>query len=139
MYHFVQATNEMKKIQIRAHVLILKLKKRPILNPKEIQSVKMMSARVTVTAETVYPSTVLTLSQHRQTRRLRRRPRHQMSFQICLKRPTTTTTAPTVATDKKIMKRKLPEPRDGWKDASVKTHKVHLDAITYHKTVPTIL
>ena len=43
--------------------------------------------------ETVYPSTVLTLSQHRQTRRLRRRPRHQMSFQICLKRPTTTTTA----------------------------------------------
>ena len=37
------------------------------------------------------------------------------------------------------MKRKLPEPRDGWKDASGKTHKVHLDAITYHKTLSAIL
>ncbi len=52
--------------------------------------------------------------------------------------PTTTTTL-TVTTDKKIIKRKLPEPRDGWKDASGKTHKVHLDAMTYHKTLSAIL
>ncbi len=51
----------------------------------------------------------------------------------------TTTTSPTVASDKKVMKRKLPEPRGGWKDASSKTHKVHLDAITCHKTLSAIL
>jgi hypothetical protein len=52
---------------------------------------------------------------------------------------TMTTTTPTTASDKKVMKWKLPEPRDGWKDASGKTHKVHLDAITYHKTLLVIL
>jgi hypothetical protein len=36
------------------------------------------------------------------------------------------------------MKRKLPEPRDGWKDASGKVHKVHLDAISFHKTLSII-
>jgi len=37
------------------------------------------------------------------------------------------------------MKRKLPEPRDGWKDATGKTHKAHLDSITFHKTLSAIL
>ncbi len=50
-----------------------------------------------------------------------------------------TTTSPTVIVDKKIMKRKLPEPRDGWKDASGKTHKVHLDAITFQKMLSILL
>ena len=36
------------------------------------------------------------------------------------------------------MKRKLPEPIDGWKDASCKTHRAHLDFITSHKTVSPI-
>ena len=51
---------------------------------------------------------------------------------------TTTTTVsftPSGIFGKKIMKRKLPEPRDGWKDHSVKTHRVHYDTIQYHKTV----
>jgi len=37
------------------------------------------------------------------------------------------------------MKRKLPEPRDGWKEASSNTHKVHLDAITFQNTLSIIL
>ena len=49
----------------------------------------------------------------------------------------TTTPTPTVA-EKKVMKRKLPEPRDGWKDSAGKTHKAHLDAMTYHKTMSII-
>jgi hypothetical protein len=50
-----------------------------------------------------------------------------------------TTTSPTITIDKKIMKRKLPKPRDNWKDASGKTHKVQLGAITIHKTVSILL
>ena len=50
-----------------------------------------------------------------------------------------TTTSPTVTIDKKNMKRKLPEPRDGWKDASGKTHKVHLGEITFQKTLSIVL
>jgi hypothetical protein len=37
------------------------------------------------------------------------------------------------------VKSKLPEPRDGWKDASCKTHKVHLDAIPFQKTLSIIM
>ena len=33
------------------------------------------------------------------------------------------------------MKRKLPEPVDGWKDHAGKTHRVHHDFMQYHKTV----
>jgi hypothetical protein len=50
---------------------------------------------------------------------------------------TTTTTVPSTtscASNKKIMKRKLPEPVDGWKDQSGKTHRVHHDHSVYHKT-----
>ena len=36
------------------------------------------------------------------------------------------------------MKRKLPEPIDGWKDASSKTHRAHLDSIPFHKAVSAI-
>ncbi|WP_233395659.1 hypothetical protein, partial [Escherichia coli] len=32
------------------------------------------------------------------------------------------------------MKRKQPEPVDGWKDQSGKTHRVHHDQSVYHKT-----
>jgi hypothetical protein len=49
------------------------------------------------------------------------------------------TTSSKAVADKKIMKRKLPEPSDGWKDASGKTHRAHLDAMTFHKTVSAIL
>ena len=52
--------------------------------------------------------------------------------------PVSTTTSKAVA-DKKIMKRTLPEPRDGWKDGTGKTHKAHLEAITFHKTLSAIL
>jgi hypothetical protein len=37
--------------------------------------------------------------------------------------------------DKNIIKRKLPEPRDGWKDHSGTTHRVHYDAMHHHKTI----
>ena len=37
------------------------------------------------------------------------------------------------------MKRKLPEPVDGWKDHAGKTHRVHHDHMVYHKTVSGIL
>ncbi len=37
------------------------------------------------------------------------------------------------------MKRKLPEPRDGCKDAAGKTHRSHLELITYHTTIATIM
>jgi hypothetical protein len=43
---------------------------------------------------------------------------------------TTTTRVPSTtlgASRKKIMKRKLPEPVDGWKDHADKTHRVHHD------------
>ena len=54
--------------------------------------------------------------------------------------PTVPATTPSKSVaDKKIMKRKLPEPIDGWKDASGKTHRAHLDAMTFHKTVAAIL
>ena len=36
------------------------------------------------------------------------------------------------------MKRKLPEPIDGWKDASGKTHRAHLDSITFHNSISAI-
>jgi hypothetical protein len=41
--------------------------------------------------------------------------------------------------EKKITKRKLPEPRDSWKYVAGKTHRSHIDAITYHKTFSTIM
>jgi hypothetical protein len=52
----------------------------------------------------------------------------------------TTTTANVPSTsigisDKEIMKKKLFEPRDGWKDHSGKTQRAHYDAMQYHKTV----
>ena len=37
------------------------------------------------------------------------------------------------------MKRKLPEPNDGWKYHSGKTHRVHHDNMQYHKTRSGIL
>ena len=37
------------------------------------------------------------------------------------------------------MKKKLPKPRDGWKDLVSKIHRAHSDAIIYHKTMSTIL
>jgi len=43
------------------------------------------------------------------------------------------------ASIKKTMKRKLPEPIDGWKDHAGKTHRVHHDYIVYHKTFSGIL
>jgi len=55
---------------------------------------------------------------------------------------TTTATVPSTAlgaSSKKIMKRKLPEPVDGWKDHASKTHRVQLDYMVYHKTVSGIL
>jgi hypothetical protein len=33
------------------------------------------------------------------------------------------------------MKRKLPEPSDGWKDQSGKHHRVHHETMLYHKQV----
>jgi hypothetical protein len=49
----------------------------------------------------------------------------------------TTTTVPSTPngiSGKKIVKRKLPEPRNGWEDHSGKTHRVHYDTMQYHKT-----
>jgi hypothetical protein len=42
------------------------------------------------------------------------------------------------ASIKKIMKRKLPEPVDAWKDHASKTHRLHRDFMQYHKTVSRI-
>ena len=55
--------------------------------------------------------------------------------------PTAATTTPltTTAAEKKIIKRKLPEPRDGWKDATGKLHRAHSDAMAYHKTMSAML
>jgi hypothetical protein len=50
-----------------------------------------------------------------------------------------TTTTTKSASGKKIMKRKLPEPVDGWKDMSGKIHRVHHDLAVYHKTISGIL
>jgi len=55
-----------------------------------------------------------------------------------------TTTAATPATsigtsNKKIMKRKLPEPNNGWKDQSGKTHRIYHETMHYHKTLSRIL
>jgi hypothetical protein len=54
---------------------------------------------------------------------------------------TTTATTPltTTAAEKKIIKRKLPEPRDGWKDPAGKLHRAHSDAMAYHKTISAFL
>ncbi len=52
---------------------------------------------------------------------------------------TTTTPLTTTTAEKKIVKRKLPEPRDGWKDASGKLHRAHSDAMAFHKTMSAIL
>ena len=41
--------------------------------------------------------------------------------------------------DRKFIKRKLPEPKDGWKDQSGKTHRRHLDMMSYHKFMSKIL
>ncbi len=48
--------------------------------------------------------------------------------------PLTTTTA-----EKKVIKRKLPEPRDGWKDSAGEPHRAHSDAMSYHKAISAIL
>jgi hypothetical protein len=37
------------------------------------------------------------------------------------------------------MKRKLPEPNDGWKDQLVKIHRIHQETMKYHKTLSGIL
>ena len=50
----------------------------------------------------------------------------------------TTSNFPASPSEKKNMKRKLPEPRDGWKGSSGKLHRAHSDAITYHKTMLTL-
>ena len=47
-----------------------------------------------------------------------------------------TTTPLTITTaEKKIIKRKLPEPRDRCKDSIGKLHRAHSDAMYYHKTI----
>jgi hypothetical protein len=53
--------------------------------------------------------------------------------------PPVSTTASKAASGKKIMKINLPEPRDGWKDGTCKTHKAHLEAIPFYKTLAAIL
>ena len=45
----------------------------------------------------------------------------------------------TTAAEKKIIKRKLPEPLDGGKDSAGKLHRAHSDAMFYHKTLSAIL
>jgi hypothetical protein len=51
----------------------------------------------------------------------------------------TTTPLTTTTAEKKIIKRKLPEPRDGWKDSTDKLHRAHSDAMSYHKTMSAML
>ena len=55
--------------------------------------------------------------------------------------PTVATTTPltTTTAEKKIIKRKLPEPRDGWKDSTCKLHRAHSDAMSYYKTMSVML
>ena len=50
--------------------------------------------------------------------------------------PTVPTTTSKAVADKKILKRKLPEPRDGWKDATVKTHRAHLESLRFTRHCP---
>jgi hypothetical protein len=40
--------------------------------------------------------------------------------------------------NKKTIKRKLPEPLDGWKNSAGKTHKKHFDAALYHNILNTV-
>jgi len=50
----------------------------------------------------------------------------------------TTSSVPSTSSgvsDKKIMKRKLPAPRDGWKYSSGKTHRIRYNAMVYHNIV----
>ncbi len=51
----------------------------------------------------------------------------------------TTTPLTTIPAEEKIIKRKLPEPRDGWKDSAGKLHRAHSDAMSYHKTISAAL
>jgi hypothetical protein len=51
----------------------------------------------------------------------------------------TTTPLTTTTAEKKVIKRKLPEPRDGWKDSASKLHRAHSDAMSYHKAISAIL
>ena len=44
-----------------------------------------------------------------------------------------------LAVNKKTIKRKLPEPVDGWKDNAGKTHKKHNDAFNYNLVLNTVL
>jgi hypothetical protein len=55
--------------------------------------------------------------------------------------PTIATTTPLTTTnaEKKIIKRKLPEPRDGWKDSTFKLYRAHSDAMSYHKPMSAML
>jgi hypothetical protein len=51
----------------------------------------------------------------------------------------TTTSLTTTTAEKKIVKRKLPEPRDEWKDSTGKLHRAHSDAMSFHKTLSAML
>jgi hypothetical protein len=51
----------------------------------------------------------------------------------------TTTPLTTTSAKKKVIRRKLPEPRDGWKDSAGKLHRAHSDAMSYHKAISAIL
>jgi hypothetical protein len=51
----------------------------------------------------------------------------------------TTTPLTTTPAEKKIIKRKLPEPRDGWKDYAGKLDRALSDAMSYHKTISAVL
>ena len=44
-----------------------------------------------------------------------------------------------LAVNKKTIKRKLPEPVDGWKDNAGKPHKKHIDAFKYNLVLNTVL
>jgi len=50
-----------------------------------------------------------------------------------------TTPLTTTAAEKKIIKRKLPEPHDGWKDTASKLHRAHSNAMAYRKTISAML
>jgi hypothetical protein len=50
-----------------------------------------------------------------------------------------TTPSSTTSAEKKIIKRNVPEPRDGWKYTACKLHRAHSDAMSYHKTMSAIL
>ena len=55
--------------------------------------------------------------------------------------PTVATTTPltTTTTEKNIIKCKLPEPGDGWKDSTGKLYRAHSDAMSYHETLAAML